>query len=107
MLRRRRGCRRRRSRAAGRMRASRSQRGGRGLSDAGKQWARRTVPLIVDEGGTEPLTAFKIVMTLRPKPDAIYFMTDGEFNEDNATAVARMNAEWRIPIHCLTFVSRE
>jgi hypothetical protein len=76
-------------------------------SDAGKQWARRTVPLIVAEGSTEPVNAFKIVFSLRPKPDAIYFMTDGEFLEEYAAQIARMNAEWRIPIHCITFVSRE
>jgi hypothetical protein len=65
------------------------------------------VPLIAAEGATEPLSAFKIVFTLKPKPDAIYFMTDGEFDEGAAAVIARMNAEWKIPIHCLTFVSRE
>lgn len=76
-------------------------------SDAGKQWARRTVPLIVAEGATEPIAAFKLVFRLRPRPDAIYFMTDGEFNEEYVNDIARLNAEWKIPIHCITFVSRE
>lgn len=76
-------------------------------SDSGKQFQRRTVPLIVAEGSTEPVDAFKMVFSLRPKPDAIYFMTDGEFNEEYALQIARFNAEWRIPIHCITFVSRE
>ena len=76
-------------------------------SDAGKQWERRTVPLIQAEGSTEPVPAFKMVFSLRPKPDAIYFMTDGEFNEEYAALIARLNAEWRIPIHCITLVSRE
>lgn len=78
-----------------------------GASDAGKTWARRTIPLITAEGATEPLPAFKLVYGLRPKPDAIYFMTDGEFNPEYAVQIARMNAEYRIPIHCITFVSRE
>ena len=76
-------------------------------TDAGKQWQRRTVPLIQAEGSTEPVPAFKMVFSLRPKPDAIYFMTDGEFNEEYVALIARLNAEWRIPIHCITFVSRE
>jgi hypothetical protein len=76
-------------------------------SDAGKQWARRTIPLIGSDGATEPVPAFKMVFTMRPKPDAIYFMTDGEFNEEYALQIARMNGDWRIPIHCITFVSRE
>jgi hypothetical protein len=76
-------------------------------TEAGKQWARRTIPLIAAEGSTEPLHAFQMVFALKPKPDAIYFMTDGEFNELYAGEIAKMNAEWKIPIHCLTFVSRE
>jgi hypothetical protein len=74
---------------------------------SGKQWARRTVPLMMAEGSTEPVNAFRMVFSLRPRPDAIYFMTDGEFNEEYVGAIARANAEWRIPIHCITLVSRE
>lgn len=76
-------------------------------TDAGKAWAKRTVPLIVAEGATEPLNAFKMVFRLRPKPDAIYFMTDGEFLQEYVKEIAKLNAEWRLPIHCITFVSRE
>jgi hypothetical protein len=76
-------------------------------NESGKQWARRTVPLIAAEGETVPIPAFKMVLTLRPRPDAIYFMTDGEFDKDYANQIARMNAEFRIPIHCITFVSKE
>jgi hypothetical protein len=76
-------------------------------TDAGKQWAKRTVPLIQADGSTEPVAAFKMVFHLRPRPDAIYFMTDGEFNEDYVAEIARLNLEWRIPIHCVTLVSNE
>lgn len=78
-----------------------------GATDAGKAWARRTVPLIAADGATEPMPAFKMVFTLRPKPDAIYFLTDGEFNPEYANQIARLNAEYRIPIHCITFFSRD
>jgi hypothetical protein len=76
-------------------------------NESGKQWARRTVPLIAAEGETIPVPAFKLVLQLRPRPDAIYFMTDGEFDKDYANQIARMNVEFRIPIHCITFVSKE
>ncbi|MEX2219091.1 MAG: hypothetical protein WD749_10070 [Phycisphaerales bacterium] len=76
-------------------------------NESGKTWARRTVPLITAEGETKPLPAFSIVFGLRPRPDAIYFMTDGEFDKDYANQIARINADYKIPIHCITFVSAE
>jgi hypothetical protein len=76
-------------------------------NDSGKQWARRTIPLIAAEGETIPVPAFKMIFTLRPRPDAIYFMTDGEFDKDYANQIARLNEEPRIPIHCITFTSKE
>jgi hypothetical protein len=76
-------------------------------TDAGKAWARRTVPLITAEGETIPYPAFQMVLSLRPRPEAIYFMTDGEFDKDYANRIARLNADFRIPIHCITFVSKE
>ena len=78
-----------------------------GATDAGKAWARQKVPLIIAEGATEPINAFKMAFRMRPRADAIYFMTDGEFLEDYVGEIARLNAEWRIPIHCITFISRE
>jgi hypothetical protein len=76
-------------------------------NDSGKQWGRRTIPLIAAEGETIPVPAFKMVLTLRPRPDAIYFMTDGEFDKDYANQIARLNSDFRIPIHCITFISKE
>lgn len=76
-------------------------------SDAGKAWGRRTIPLIQAEGETKPVPAFHLCFSLRPKPDAIYFMTDGEFDKDYANQIARLNADFKIPIHCITFVSKE
>lgn len=63
-------------------------------------------------GGTNPLPAFEIVFAMRPRPDAIYFMTDGQFadgEEDKALArIARLNdrGDRRTPIHCITFIER-
>ena len=62
-------------------------------------------------GGTVPLPAFERVFEMRPKPDAIYFMTDGVFGDDAnarliAAAINRMNLEsGRLSaIHCITLI---
>jgi len=70
-------------------------------SPAGK---RRMAPLIYGMtagGGTNPLPAFEIVFSMKPRPDAIYFMTDGEFDPSVVEAVAAFNERSRIPIHCI------
>lgn len=55
-------------------------------------------------GGTRPLGAFEIIFSLRPRPDAIYFMTDGQFQEtDVPGAVAALNRRSRVPVHCVLF----
>jgi hypothetical protein len=75
-------------------------------TEAGKTTAQRLISNIVSEGATMPLSAFEMVFrNLRPRPDAIYFMTDGEFDPDVALRVARLNAEFRIPIHTISFIS--
>tara|TARA_R110000744_G_scaffold111090_5_gene209318 strand:- start:540 stop:1520 length:981 start_codon:yes stop_codon:yes gene_type:complete len=52
-------------------------------------------------GGTEPEDAFEMVFDLEPKPDAIYFMTDGEFNQSVPGRIASLNRRRRVPIHCI------
>ncbi len=76
-------------------------------TDRGKQWARRLVAAFEVTGGTNPSPAFTMVFALKPRPDAIYFMTDGQFPEEVATEIARLNRGQRIPIHCITFGSTE
>jgi von Willebrand factor type A domain len=75
-------------------------------TDSGKRWANRHLANIQAVGGTNPLPGFELVFSRRPRPDAIYFMTDGEFDPGVADELYRMNAEYRIPIHCITFGSR-
>lgn len=78
-------------------------------TDATKQglgWAIRLIRRIEAEGGTEPMGAFVNVFQLRPRPDAIFFMTDGEFDASVANEVAALNARYEIPIHCITFGSQ-
>ncbi len=76
-------------------------------SDGSKLRARRAIAALQAEGSTIPGPAFEIVFTLRPRPDAIYFMTDGLFDPAVAVDLVRLNAETRIPIHCITFVNKE
>jgi len=73
----------------------------------GKRWARESISRLTPLGATNPLPAFEMVYDIRPRPDAIYFMTDGEFNESIADIIIRRNKERPIPIHCITFASRE
>lgn len=59
-------------------------------------------------GGTEPLPAFRMVFAMKPRPDAVYFMTDGEFanNDEVIGTIARLNSTESkpTPIHCITFI---
>lgn len=59
-------------------------------------------------GGTEPLSAFQFAFNqLRPRPDAIFFMTDGLFGADLATVLPTLNVGRRpVPIHTISFVDR-
>jgi len=72
----------------------------REASDAGKRWARAQFGALMPNGGTEPLSGLEVIHTMRPRPDAIYFMTDGEFN-DIMPAIKELREKAKIPIHCI------
>lgn len=59
-------------------------------------------------GTTYPVPAFELVFALRPLPDAIFFMTDGDFSDDDATTerILALNQPHKIPVHCVTFIDR-
>ncbi len=79
-------------------------------SPSNKRWARQEIADVRPFGATNPMAALRLVYSIRPAPDAIYFMTDGEFHGRDATIlnqIERRNAEARIPIYCITFVSDE
>ncbi len=73
---------------------------------------RKMYPFIEAQGmgsNTLPLPAFKVVFgEVRPRPDAIYFMTDGEFDEAVVQEVALMQSKLPspVPIHCICFASQ-
>lgn len=75
--------------------------------ETGKRWALEKVSRIEPFGGTEPWSAFEIAFAMKPPPDAIYFMTDGNFDPAVALRIAQINVGSRkIPIHCITLVDR-
>ncbi len=76
-------------------------------TDSGKRWARNLIGKLAPGGSTNPGPAFDLVFKRRPRPDAVYFMTDGEFEEAVADQIAFLNGEDHIPIHCITFGSLE
>jgi len=73
-------------------------------TDAGKKWARDKIMDLESFGGTNPTPAFQKVFELKPRPDAVYFMTDGLFADEVADLVAVMNKRGkRVAIHCIAF----
>ncbi|GAB5495328.1 MAG: hypothetical protein Phyf2KO_04080 [Phycisphaerales bacterium] len=72
----------------------------------GKRWARGAIASLAPLGATKPMPAFEMVYEIRPRPDAIYFMTDGEFDESLADLIIRRNQDRPIPVHCITFMTR-
>ncbi len=72
-------------------------------SDTAKRRAREQIDRIEASGGTEPVESFMMVLKMRPKPDAIYFMTDGEFPESYREQIRMLNGAFKVPIHCIVF----
>ena len=54
--------------------------------------------LIEPDGGTNPRTAIKQALMLRP--DAVFLLSDGAFPDGTAASVAKFNAH-KVPIHCV------
>lgn len=79
--------------------------------DSGKKWALERIGNIKAFGGTEPWGAFELALKMKPRPDAIYFMTDGVFDADVADRIRQANrgggGAGIIPIHCVTLVDMD
>lgn len=68
---------------------------------------QRWVQSISSSGSTHPETAFRLAMELSPRPDGIFFMTDGKFDRGVVDQIAKWNARGRkTPIHTITFIDR-
>lgn len=82
-----------------------------GADDASKERVQRSVRTMDASGSTVPDEALRQVFAMRPRPDAIYFMTDGDFEgrgDDLAELIAALNEKGfrRVPIYCITLVDR-
>lgn len=76
-------------------------------NDAAKRWARVKIDEIGANGGTNPQSSFDGIFALTPRPDAIYFMTDGQFDPAVADTIAFLNRTGKkVPVHCITFGDR-
>jgi hypothetical protein len=81
-------------------------------SDESKRRARTAIRGISPNGGTNPLPAIELVFKLKPRPDAIYFMTDGVFTPEVEKALPGLiesyqrDGDGRVPFYCITFVDR-
>ncbi len=64
---------------------------------------RRDIMDVTANGSTQPLGAFEMIFKMRPRPDAIYFMTDGEFSDEVVGAVRQLNGRTKVPVHCIMF----
>ncbi len=84
-----------------------------GWTDAAQRHKKATfaqIATIQASGATNPAPAFEIVFSLRPRPDAIYFMTDGLFDAAVVGQIEQINrssAGTLVPVHCIAFTSRE
>lgn len=84
-----------------------------GATEKYKRDASRRIQGIRAYGGTNPLPAFQhVFQRMKPRPDAIYFMTDGQFQTGQIdkvlSTISRLNnrGSRRTPIHCITFIER-
>jgi hypothetical protein len=75
--------------------------------EPGKRWARQNIAQLAVGGSTNPKPAFDIVFAMRPKPEAIFFLTDGEFDPVVVEEVRLMNADFRIPINTICLETKD
>jgi hypothetical protein len=74
-------------------------------STRNRQEAIAVISELTAEGGTNPLPAFQLVLAMRPRPDAIYFMTDGQFDRTMPDSLRGLLAAGRmVTIHGICFV---
>jgi len=81
--------------------------------DHQKAFIERKIDTIEASGATNPVPAFQLAFSLRPLPDAVYFMTDGLIPEDQQAGLMGLlvrtfrEGDRRVPIHCIAFDSDE
>lgn len=78
-------------------------------SPKNKSEAIKLISRLETFGGTEPLPGFGLVLgRIKPRPDAVYFMTDGVFDPEDAERIISLcRTGAKVPVHGISFVSRE
>lgn len=76
-------------------------------SPAVRRAMRAHVEALRPEANTLPVPAFNIVFSKRPRPDAIYFMTDGEFSEEDSQRIMALARAMKVPVHGICLGSRD
>lgn len=75
-------------------------------TDEYKLWARRQINQLQVLSSTEPRFAFRLLKRLGTSADAVFFLTDGNFDAQNAIEVMTIQRELGVPIHAITLDSR-
>ena len=73
-------------------------------SPAGKRSIKPHIGLLEAMGSTFPLPAFEKLAEIKPRPDVVYFLTDGDFNGDPdqvTDEILKLVLPWRIPVHTI------
>ena len=71
---------------------------------AGKRWANDAMSSIEAAGGTQPWSGLERALQMKPAPDAIFFMTDGEFDPGVVDLISMRNrGAKKIPINTIAF----
>ena len=80
-------------------------RGLRMATPVNKEKACEFLDGIIADGETDPTEAFKEALAL--KPDAIFFLTDGECDRSLFAHVRRWNPGGKVAIHCIQFLYKD
>jgi len=75
-------------------------------TDYNKVRAIQFIKKIVPEGLTDPAPALKRAFALRPRPDLIYFMTDGDFDPAILQSLRQWNRDGATQINTIAFLNR-
>ena len=70
----------------------------RSADQQAKEQLRSFLRLIDPDGGTDPRTAMKQALSLRP--DAVFLLSDGAFPDGTVAEITRFNRN-KVPIHCI------
>jgi len=73
-------------------------------TDRNKQVAVEFVDSVIAQGQTDPSGALERAFELQP--DAIYLLTDGEFDKATVGLVKRLNAAGKVKVHTIGFIYR-